>query len=97
MKDNLDKLFEAARAAGADTSRAEFGFETRLMARIRSIRERETPWFALAWRLIPAFALVVVALGAWDFATPMPDPLGFYAATSDNIDQTLLITFLTGG
>ena len=39
MNDNFDEklsaLFAAARAAERDTSRAEFGFETRLAARLR--------------------------------------------------------------
>ncbi len=66
MSDNLDKLFQAARQAPVDTSRQEFGFETRLLARLRA----ETPWYAFAWRLVPVFAALVLALGVWQYLTP---------------------------
>lgn len=59
--EQLNKMFQAARAK-PDTARVEFGFETRLMARLR---ESAAPWFALAWRLMPAFAAVVLVAGAW--------------------------------
>jgi hypothetical protein len=65
MSDNLDKLFKSARAAKPDTARAEYGFETRLMARLRNERANEQPWYAFAWRLVPIFAAVVVLLGVW--------------------------------
>jgi hypothetical protein len=71
MNDHTDKqladLFAAARAAKPDTSRIEYGFETRLLARIRETR-RAMPWFAWAWKLCPAFASLVIALGMWAFA-----------------------------
>ena len=68
MNDNeLDKVFGAARKARPDTARVEYGFETRLLARIRAERERATPWFVFAWRLMPAFAAVVVAIGVWSY------------------------------
>ena len=53
----LDALFAAARAQRPDTSRAEYGFETRLLARITG---RKSPardgWIEFAawcWRLVP--------------------------------------------
>ncbi len=68
MSDNLDDLFQAARQAKPDTARLEFGFETRLLARLRVERAAEAPWYALAWRLAPVFAAVVFALGVWEYA-----------------------------
>lgn len=68
MSDNLDKLLQAARQAKPDTSRLEFGFETRLLARLRAERAAAAPWYALAWRLAPVFAAVVLAWGVWEFA-----------------------------
>jgi hypothetical protein len=68
MSDRLDTLFQAARQSPPDTSRQEFGFETRLLARLRS--ERATPWTMFAWRLAPVFAAIVLALGVWHFTTP---------------------------
>ena len=61
--EQLNKLFRDARAAKPATSRAEYGFETRLIARLRSTPE--VPWFAFAWRLVPVFALIVLALSLW--------------------------------
>ena len=67
MSDNLDNLFAAARQSKPDTARAEFGFETRLLARLRAEREQVAPWFAWTWRLAPVFAAVVLALGIWNY------------------------------
>ncbi len=63
----LDRLFAAARSEVPDTSRLEFAFETRLLARLR--QERAAGVFAWAWKLAPFFAAVVVALGVWNRAT----------------------------
>jgi hypothetical protein len=65
--DPLDALFAAAREQRPDTSRAEYGFETRLMARLR---ERHQPdpisiFSVVTWRLMPFFAVCVVALALW--------------------------------
>jgi hypothetical protein len=68
--DPLDRLFAAARRAPVDTSRAELGFETRLMARLREQRAAAIPWFAWTWRLAPVYAAIVIALGIWTWATP---------------------------
>ena len=66
--DQLNQLFQAARGSHPDTSRAEYGFETRLLAALREDRERATPWAALVWRLMPVFAAVVVITGAWSYS-----------------------------
>ena len=65
--DPLDALFATARKQRPDTSRAEYGFETRLMARLR---ERHQPdaislWSVVTWRMVPFFAVCVVALALW--------------------------------
>jgi hypothetical protein len=67
--DPLDALFAAARAQRPDTSRAEYGFETRLMA---WLRERQEPdalslWLKVTWRMAPLLAVGVVALAIWNF------------------------------
>jgi len=62
-----DKLFKVVREAKPDTSRAEYGFETRLLARLRA--ERSQP---IAWRLLPVFAAVVIVLGVWNRAVFTP-------------------------
>ena len=40
-EEKLSALFAAARADERDTSRAEFGFETRLAARLREVLDAE--------------------------------------------------------
>jgi hypothetical protein len=65
--EQLNELFRTARASRPDTSRAEYGFETRLLAAIRESRRQPLPLAALAWRLMPVFAAVVVAVGVWSY------------------------------
>ena len=85
--DALDALFDTARAARPDTSRAEFGFETRLSARLAAGRVGPDGWQELAawcWRLLPACAVLTLACALWmlrpDAASPAADP--FFAAAS---------------
>ncbi len=61
----LDALFAAARARRADTSKAEYAFETRLMARLHSPRDTHSTWAMVSWRLIPFFGACIVALTIW--------------------------------
>jgi hypothetical protein len=61
----LDALFALSRAGRPDTSKAEFAFETRLMARLRSQRADHSAWTRVSWRLLPFFAACIVALTVW--------------------------------
>jgi len=61
----LDALWAASRAHRPDTSRAEYAFETRLLARLRATRSAPAGWSAVSWRLIPLFSVVVAALTLW--------------------------------
>ncbi len=65
--DPLDALFAAARQQRPDTSRAEYGFETRLMARLRERRQPDPVSLlsVMSWRLAPFLAMCVVALALW--------------------------------
>lgn len=63
--DPLDNLLASARAAKPETSREEYAFETRLMARLRAERGRGSPWLAFAWKLTPIFACAVLLLAFW--------------------------------
>ena len=64
--DPLDSLFRAAREDEDDSSRIEFGFETRVLARIRE--ERSSSWLAWAARLCPFAAALALAAGVWAYA-----------------------------
>jgi hypothetical protein len=99
MSDNTDQtleiLFAAARAAQPDTSRQEFGFETRFAARLRE--ETRGSLSAWAWKLCPFFAAIALAVGWWNYSTLKSDTDAqiVVEAASANDDQTLL-AYMTG-
>jgi hypothetical protein len=99
MSDNTEKiletLFSAARAAHPDTSRLEFGFETRFAARLRE--ETRGSLAAWAWKLCPFFAALAIAVGWWNYSTLRSDADAqiVVEATSASDDQTLL-AYMTG-
>jgi hypothetical protein len=91
----LDRLFAAVRSRATDTARAEFGFETRLIARLRE--ERRDSVFAWAWRLCPFFAAVALAVGWINFGNTRAeaDAQIVLEATQSQDDQ-LLLAYMTG-
>ena len=93
--EKLDKLFASAREVKPDTARAEYGFETRLTARLRAERDQTAPWYAFAWKLVPTFAAIVLALGVWTFLDSSSG--GLQSAIAGDHDETTLAAFFTGG
>jgi hypothetical protein len=91
----LDRLFAAVRRDTPETERAEFGFETRLIARLRE--ERRDSVFTWAWRLCPFFAAVALAVGWISFANTraQADAQIVLEATQSQDDQ-LLLAYMTG-
>jgi hypothetical protein len=63
--DHLDALFALARTRRPDTSIAEYAFETRLLARLRTMGPAESIWAKVSWRMMPFFAMCVVILALW--------------------------------
>jgi hypothetical protein len=61
---HLDALFAAARVHRPITARAEYAFETRLLARLREARAASA-WGLASWRLIPFLGLFVLGLVLW--------------------------------
>jgi|SRR5579859_7699542 len=94
--EQLDKLFQTARATQPDTSHAEYGFETRLLAQLRANRAQSTPWQMLAWKLIPVFATIVVALGVWTFTDLSATSSDLGSALAGDHDENTLVSYLTG-
>ena len=94
--EQLNRLFQAARARRPDTSRAEYGFETRLLALLRAKREQPAPWYAFSWKLMPAFAAVVVALAVWTIMEMGAGSNDLQAAIAGNHEEDTLATYLTG-
>jgi len=91
--EELDALFKKALEAKHDTSKLEYGFETRLMARIRAGRESASI-FGWAWRLCPYFAGVVVALGGWLYFSPQQ--IDLQAMSGNDSDDLQVVEYFTG-
>ncbi len=94
-EEKLSALFAAARAEERDTSRAEFGFETRLAARLRE--ESSSSLSAWAWKLCPFFAALALAASWWGHVNLRADATAeiFTEGTQDNVEQVLL-AYMTG-
>ena len=91
--DRLDRLFAAARQSKPETARVEYGFEPRLLARLRAEREEPALWAAWTWRLIPAFAAVVLVLGIWNYTAPVAETSDPTAALADGSEQEMMAYF----
>ena len=99
MKDHadmrLERLFAIARKECIDTGGAEEYFETRLLARLRELRE--TPaWYALVWRMVPMFAVLaaMVAICAISFNPSRSSDM--FAAITSSQEMTLAGSYLAG-
>ncbi len=92
----LDDLFAAARRAEFYDAGRELGFETRVMSKIRTAREVRTPFFLWAWRLVPAFILVVVVLGIWASVSEPPRLADLSDVSRIGNEETMLVASLTG-
>ena len=92
----LDALCRAARADVPDSARAEFGFETRLLARLRE--ERGTSIFSWAWRLCPFFAALAIAAAFWTRTTNahVEHDTTVLAEAARGGEETMLMAFMTG-
>jgi hypothetical protein len=89
----LDALFAAARANISDTSPFEYGFETRLIARLRE--ESGASLFAWAWRLCPFFAALALAVAWWTQANASAEVYSHFIAEAAPGSEELF-TYLTG-
>jgi len=94
--ERLDRLFAAVRNARIDTSALEEHFETRLMARLRERRREGIPWYALIWRMVPMFAVLVVVIAVYSasYKPLLSDDL--FAAISSGQEEYVAQNVLTG-
>lgn len=94
---DLDALFRAVRTEAPDTTRAEFGFETRLFARLRE--ERSPGVFAWAWKLAPFFAAIAIAAGWWGRLSivQVETTASAVAEVARTGDDHAMMSFVTGG
>ena len=96
MNDTLELLFEKARQAGPDVSQVEFGFETRLTARLRAERDRRVPVFDWMWRLVPVFAAITMSLGTWYYIVP-DTTVDFGTAVSAQMEDPVAADYTMNG
>ena len=90
--DALDSLLSRARRAGPrDTSQAQYGFETRLLARLSP-----QPFAVWLWRLAPFFAILAIAVSwnAWHGGSENEYAIG--NALEENAPEWTYIAGLTG-
>lgn len=92
----LERLFAAARESESYPSDREVGFETRVMAKIRTEREQERPFFVWAWRFIPVFVSLVILLRIGSYAFETHDVTDLSAVTKIGNEETMITAFLTG-
>ena len=103
MSDNpdqqLERLFAAARTEEPDTTRHQWGFETRVMARLREERSATASMFALAWRLCPFFAALALAAGLWSRSTDarVRADSSLLVEVAQAGEERALVGYLTGG
>lgn len=100
MRDNgderLDRLFAAARDARMDTSALEEHFETRLMARLQERRRAGIPWYALLWRMVPVFAVLVVLIAVYSSSYKPASSGDLFAAISSGQEEYVAQNVLAG-
>ena len=94
--DRIERLFAAVRKAHLYDAKLEYGFETRVMAKIMEQRNAQKPFFSWAWRLVPAFVSAVLILGMWTYMTEHKELLDLSSITGINSEETLLVASLTG-
>jgi len=99
MKDNsdmqLERLLAVARNERIDTSVTEEFFETRLLARVRELRE--TPaWYALAWGMVPMFAVLAAMVAICVITFNPSRSSDMFAAITSSQEMTLAGSYLAG-
>ena len=92
----LDMLFAAARKVELYPQAREYGFETRVMARIRAERESQKSFLMWEWRLIPIFVSLIIFLGIWVYAFETRPTIDLSALTHIGNENAVLTAYLTG-
>ena len=91
----IDRLLAAARMPVPEIERTEFGFETRLIARLRE--ERRDSLFAWAWRLCPFFAGLALAVSWFSLPnTRAKADAQIVLEATETQDDELLVAYMTG-
>jgi len=94
--DGIERLFAAARKSQPYNANLEYGFEARVMAKIRERRDGQKPFFSWAWRFMPTLVVVVMMLGAWTYISEQSQLIGLSSIAGINNEETMLVASLTG-
>jgi hypothetical protein len=94
--DGLERLFDDARKSQPYNANLEYGFETRVLAKIRAQRGGQKPFYSWAWRLMPAFVSAVLILGIWVFLAEYRQFVDMNLIMGINNEETMLVASLTG-
>ena len=92
----LDMLFAAACKAEIYPIEREYGFETRVMARIPAKRETQKSFLIWEWRLIPLFVSLIIFLGIWIYASESHSTIDLSALTHIGDEEAALTAYLAG-
>jgi len=99
MKDKadmrLERLFAIAREERIDTSGAEEYFETRLLARVRELRDTPS-WYAFVWRMVPMFAVLAAVMAICAISFNPSRKSDMFAAITGSQEMTLAGNYLAG-
>ena len=100
--DPLDGLFRAAREsevpfveAAGGLGRLEYGFETRMLARLRE--DRGSSWLAWAARLCPFAAVLAIGAGVWAYAHWEDSPYGDSVVDAVRLAGVPVLDYYLGG
>ena len=94
--ERIDRLFAEARKSQPYEANLEYGFEARVLVKIREQRGAQKHFFLWAWRLIPAMVAVVMMLSAWTYITEQGQLIGLSSIAGIGNEETMLVASLTG-
>ncbi len=94
--DKLDRLFASARKAELYKAEREYGFETRVLARIRADRTEKRLFLFWTWRLMPFFAAVAICLAIWISSFERSHASDLIAGAGSGYEDAVVVAYLAG-
>lgn len=95
-EEKLDRMFEAVRNLKPETAALEWGFESRLLAKIHERRESRLVWFHWVWRFVPVFMVLTLLIGFTSLAIRPERSQDLFASITSGQEESLVMTYLTG-
>jgi hypothetical protein len=96
---NLDRIQHeliAAARAHAPSERVPFGFEQRIMARVRALQvpDEWTQWARALWNAAAPCVVIMILMSAWSLFTPATPPANPSPTAPADLTQALENTLL---